>query len=373
MTAAKKIRVLSRQLNTGLRHTAYYLAPDGTYRGVGTYSDKAVARLKALEGYRAAREPAWIDPRGSKTVLDTYATETWFPSILVEIKTRAAYESYYRNHVKPAFGSREMGTIVFSEVQGWLNDMEARGIGRSAQRHSFIILNMILKSAQRDRLISSRPTEGVQTRPIPVPEVKIFQPQHWQRFYEQVPEHWQPLMLVAVETGMRASEIRALCPAQVDWTRQRIRIDRATVTISDKSGYGRFVDKAYPKGKRSRSIRVDAEVLMTLAQLMVRRGLAEDSTERFFLSGFGRPIAEEVNDVMAAACTAAGVPARSFKHLRATKASWMLKETRDLMGVKEHLGHAHIATTQKYLALVEDEDEETTVRSFRDYLPVPAV
>lgn len=352
-------------------HTALYLAPDGKWLSAGTYSAKAVALVHAQNAYVASQKSDWIDPKGSKTVLGIYAESTWFPSIAgLEVKTLNAYDSTYRNHVLPAWGAREMGSILTTEVKTWLANMEKAGVGRSTQRKAYVILNMILKAALGDRLISSLATLGVKTKPVPKPKPLAFSPSNWEKFLVVVDGPWVDLYRVGMLTGMRSEELRALCPEQILWSRKTINIDRATPQGSEKANGSRFIDKD-TKSHRPREIVVNDEVLRILAKLVKARGLLPTSTERIFVAADGRPFGQEtVNDFMLAACAKAEIPPRTMKHLRSSKASWMLKETRDLVAVKEYLGHASITTTeQSYLAVEDDQSVDSdNVISFEDYL-----
>lgn len=58
------------------------------------------------------------------------------------------------------------------------------------------------------------------------------------------------------------------------------------------------------------------------------------------------------------ACEAAGlVPAPTIRDLRHALASWLLAGGADLQVVKERLGHATIATTERYLHTLPGADE----------------
>ena len=65
------------------------------------------------------------------------------------------------------------------------------------------------------------------------------------------------------------------------------------------------------------------------------------------------------NQVWRPALTAAGVTAVRPHDLRHAHASWLLAGGADLQAVKERLGHASIATTEKYLHTLPDADDST--------------
>jgi integrase len=58
------------------------------------------------------------------------------------------------------------------------------------------------------------------------------------------------------------------------------------------------------------------------------------------------------------ACTAAGIAfTPTMRDLRHAHASWLLAGGADIQIVKERLGHATIATTERYLHTLPDADE----------------
>jgi len=65
------------------------------------------------------------------------------------------------------------------------------------------------------------------------------------------------------------------------------------------------------------------------------------------------------NQVWRAALAGAGVTAVRPHDLRHAHASWLLAGGADLQAVKERLGHASIATTEKYLHTLPDADDST--------------
>ena len=65
------------------------------------------------------------------------------------------------------------------------------------------------------------------------------------------------------------------------------------------------------------------------------------------------------NKIWRPALAEAGVPVIRPHDLRHAHASWLLAGGADLQAVKERLGHASIATTEKYLHTLPDADDST--------------
>ena len=367
------INIKKRQDTKGrTKYTATYQTPDGTWRSAGTFTARREAEVAARAAETEAGQVGWVDPKKGETTLTQYTEKVWFPSKVAEPVTLQGYDSVWRTHVKGTFGHRKINTILPSEIGTWLNKMnevnERTGkpkVGTATQRQAWILLNQVLKSAKRDGIITVVATDGIKLPPVARPPVLIFNKAQWEAFIPQVPEAWQPLFKIAKETGLRASELRGLCPEQIEYDRMRIRVDRAVVQLHNKRPDGtRFISKDYPKSGHERYVPMSEEVAVLLVEAIDARGLSEDSTEAIFLNSQGEYFSNErTNEVATEACKAAAVPRRTFKHLRSTRASWLLKETGgDLRLVQSVLGHADIATTMKYLAVVDDV-EATNVHS----------
>lgn len=366
----RRIHIQPRERGGKTYYTALYYLPDGSGRSTGTFTSKAKAKSAAEVAWEKSRQSNWVDPASGKRSLTAYAEGVWFLSVVVEVATLRDYDSLWRNHVKPAFGDRAIAEILPTQVSTWINQMEADGVGRATQRKAFGVLNMILKCAFGDRIVPSIATLGVKTKPLNKPPVRIFSHKQWEAFIAAVPEQDRLLLEVAVATGLRASELRALTPSQVLWSQEKILVDRALVEVGKKFGGGqRFAPKAYPKGKRSRLVSVDRPLLRRLAQEIMRRGLPKDGVEPIFTVN-GKTMGNDITrDIFKAAREKAEIDAQlTMKHLRSSRASWLLKETGgDVALVMRELGHADIQTTQKYLAVVE-EAESDNESAFEDFL-----
>jgi integrase len=356
--------IKTRTGKTGTRYTAMYKTAEGQWRSAGSYSRRDIAREQAILAAEKASKSDWTDPRSGKITLDAYVTQVWLPSLTVEVTTRQNYQASFRLHIRPRFGDVPVANILPSAVAKWIADMDRQGVGRSAAGGAYRVLSIILNAARRDRVIAINPAEAVSPKPVAQHEIQIFSRPMWDKFLGELPEQWQSLMKVACYTGLRPSELRALAPAQINWMRQELIVDRSLVQVNATENGGEpFVVKNYPKGKRSRRVPLTEEVLEILFGQFTSRGLAQDSQEPMFPSFR----AERVSILFRDACKAAGLPPRVMKDLRSTYASWRLKDTNgDLVRVQQELGHANITTTQKYLAVVE-EAEDDNVSAFERF------
>jgi integrase len=137
--------------------------------------------------------------------------------------------------------------------------------------------------------------------------------------------HLQPVLIVALNTGMRLGEILGMKWCQVDLRRLQIRVERT------KSG-------------SIRHIPINEKLSSILGALKAKVGVGEfvfpnDKT--------GRPLTTVKRGFMTA-CRKAGIKDLRFHDLRHTFASRLVEGGADLITVKELLGHSSVKITERY-------------------------
>ena len=166
----------------------------------------------------------------------------------------------------------------------------------------------------------------------PVKEVKFFQERQLVihiltkeealKLIDAAIEHLKPIILLALNTGMRRGEILNLRWNDVDFDRQFIYIKET------KSGV-------------MRKVPMNSLVIEALSKLERKNSFV-----------FQNPNTDErLKHIRTAFYTArrkVGIEDFRFHDLRHTAATWMVTEGIDLVTVKEILGHADIKTTMRY-------------------------
>lgn len=355
-----RVKVQARKNAKGVvRYTGMYQMADGTWRGIGTYGDKKIARKRAEIDAVKFETGQTTDPRDGNMTVSEYTETHWLPGVTAGYNARRNYQCMYRKHIKPHLGDTRLRDITPSSVGKWLATLDREGLAVNRQREVFSVLSRILRLATSDRMIVTNPCAAVTPPRRIATEVRIFTPDEVQRLILALPPWAARLVSVGIDTGMRSGELRALCPAQVDFLRRTITVNRAWIeTVKSDTGAVMRLNH-HPKGKRPRRIRATDEVIEILAAQMERLSLSQDSEEPILLDDQSRVIPTyRLTKQIQAACKALGIKDRSFKHLRSSNASWMLAAGVDLMRVKDHLGHVSVASTQKYLTALQEPDEE---------------
>lgn len=156
--------------------------------------------------------------------------------------------------------------------------------------------------------------------------------------------NWDWFILLVAKTGMRFSEALAITPADFDFSRQTLSINKTW----DYKGEGGFLPT---KNKSSvRKIQIDWQIVVKFSELI--KGMQENQP---IFVGETKIYNSTVNDVLARHCKACGISEISIHGLRHTHASLLLFAGVSIASVARRLGHASMTTTQKtYLHIIQE-------------------
>jgi integrase/recombinase XerD len=138
-------------------------------------------------------------------------------------------------------------------------------------------------------------------------------------------------------TGIRVGELSAL-------DIQDFHIDEAVFTIQGKGGRDRL------------AFLVDERIVQFQRKhLEIRRKIQTESTSLFLNASGGRLSTQGIANVLSQLCEDARIARRVTPHmLRHTVATLLLRNGVDIRVVQEFLGHASIATTQRYTHITKE-------------------
>lgn len=156
-------------------------------------------------------------------------------------------------------------------------------------------------------------------------------------------DHLMPLVLLAMNTGMRRGELFGIA-----W--DNVNLPRALLTIP----------AGIAKSRRARHIPLNAEAVDVLARWKAQHG-GHKAKGLVFPSAEGGRM-NNVNKSWAAVTTAAELPDFRFHDLRHHFASKLVMAGVDLNTVRELLGHADIAMTLRYAHLAPDKLADAVAR-----------
>lgn len=147
-----------------------------------------------------------------------------------------------------------------------------------------------------------------------------------------------PAAFAMLHTGMRSGEVKALEWSDIDFEQRTIHIKK------DKAGKGRTVFMTEPLTQMLKSLKSSGQ------------------TGRVFLNRDGNPYKDfrsahkhaMLRSGLADKRETQGKPPLNVHDLRHTAGTWLAASSKDLLVVKEFLGHRDMSTTLRYSHLIED-------------------
>lgn len=305
----------------------------------------------------------WVDRRPGRITFQDYAEDVWLPSRHLEVSTLAGYRSYLRRHFIPFFGEMRLAQVTPTNVQAWVRSAVDQGLSPRSIAKYHVMLHSIFARAVRDRLIAFNPCEDTELPKIVTRKTRTLTPEEYVAVLRETPPRFKPLVMTAIETGLRWGELVALRPRHIDFLRRTVTVEETIVEVSRKDSPtgDRMIAKPYPKDDESRTLRVSQGLIEVLAVRIAELGLARD--DLLFPSrdvAGGQPLSRATFNTRywRPAVQRAGVDFNVRMHdLRHAHASWLLAGGADLKTVMDRMGHAQIMTTQKYLHTLPDADD----------------
>lgn len=238
---------------------------------------KKVVETWAADEEAKIRRGEWVDPNSGKITLADY-WEKLKPIMRLEMATRKKYDSWWRNHIEPAFGSWPLWSIQSWDVEAWVTDMGNRKVGKTTVASSLRLLKQILTAAAVKHHLIHVNAAALVKAPTPPEHVDRFlTPQEETQLLEAFDENERDFIELLLKTGMRWSEAASLTAIRVEMLRKRAKVEE----VIDRWG-----NKKAPKG----SSKGQRDVALTdhLLERLSRRISAPDETLVFTSPSGGR-------------------------------------------------------------------------------------
>jgi integrase len=185
------------------------------------------------------------------------------------------------------------------------------------------VLKHLLRLAVEWEIIPFHPAQGIKSPKVPAGRLRYLQPTELKTLIEFSPEWLQPIIALAVTTGMRRSEILNLRWLDVDISHQRVLLPQT------KNGDGRII---YLN-------RMAQRVLETLPVKQQTRPI-----DRLF----GEITPNQVSVAFKRVCKNVSIEDFRFHDLRHTAASWLRMQGADIHTVAQLLGHKDLRMAARY-------------------------
>lgn len=295
--------------------------------------------------------------------------DTWTSEYLVNVKpgTHRTYTSFINNHIKPTLGGIKLPDLHPHMIQTFINGLE--GLASGSVRLVYKILHMSLEKAVK---LDYLPKNPVAYCALPKHEQKSIVPLDDEQVSAILKaskgNYIENMLIVALFTGLRISELCGLCWDQIDFEKEMIVIDRQ-LTGSGTRKHSLFTS---PKSGKTRIMKAAPSVMAALkdqrrkqAEMRLMAGETWDNTHNLvFTSETGGVYNQQrLGTAFRAVLKIAGLSNIRFHDLRHTYAVNAIRAGDDIKTIQGNLGHASAAfTLDKYGHFTEKMKQDSASR-----------
>lgn len=307
-----------------------------------TAANKAMTLLEAdkLRG-------EYIDPRGGRMKLAEWI-EKWWPAHQVKLKPTSVKSegARIRNHILPWLGEYQLCDLDPMVIKSWVaqllagdEEMDRDPLAPKTIRNAHGLLYAIMQEAVHQRLIRANPCQRTGLPKIPHKEQRYLTEAEIARLVMAMPEHWRPLVILLVATGLRWAEAAGLKVKHMDLLVGTLRVEE---TLHELTAGSELVTTT-PKTERSRrTVTFTREVAEVLVPLVA----SKDREQYVFLGPDGGPVRyRKFWRLYVRHAAKAGLEGLRIHDLRHSAAAHLIAGKVPLTGVQRRLGHSSITVT----------------------------
>lgn len=318
-------------------------------------------------------------------------------------RTYAGYMYQYNAYVRKTIGKRKIRDIKYSDILLFYKDLlEKYNFSFGTIEHLQRELHPAFEMAVRDSIIRTNPTSKILGQLKKQVEIRkcvrrALTPEEQNAFLQFVDghpvyEHWKPIFVFLMGTGVRAGEMSGLRWKDIDFEKRIITIDHAVVYFAGKMN--KSENKLYisaPKTKAGiRKIPMVKEVVEALQEVkeyqiyndIVCNVEIDGYTDFVFLNRFGNVFIEYNLDraltriidaynkeiVASKKKDAVILPHFTCHSLRHTFCSRFCENETNIKVIQSIMGHVDIQTTMNIYAEVSDAKKKESMDSISDKL-----
>lgn len=341
---------------------------------LGGLPTKAVANARMTAMLVDQARGDFIDPRGGQVTFGQWV-DTWWPTYAPSLKPSSldSAEGILRRYVRPQFDPVPLGDIDPLMVQAWsaalltgtLPGMK-RGIAVKTVMNAHGVLHKVLSAAVFQQLIRENPAKRTGLPEKPEYEARFLTEPEAARLLAAVADHWRPLVLVLLSTGLRWSEAVGLKVDKVDILARKLTV---TITMQERVGSGELVFVT-PKSKKSRRT---VTFTLSVATALIPLVAGKERDALVFTNPDGTPVRYRIfrKQVWIKARNAAGLEGLRLHDCRHTHAAWLISAGVPLTAIQRRLGHSSIKVTSDLYGHLLPEVDEGIIAAVNRALPEP--
>ncbi|MFC3504855.1 tyrosine recombinase XerC [Micromonospora krabiensis] len=310
----------------------------------------AKKRLTTLQADRIRGD--FIDPRAGRLTLAEWV-QMWWPGHEANLKptSRQSEGSRVRMHIVPLLGHLALDEVDNLAIQAWITklmtglpDLDRPGkwvrrpLSAKTVRSCHGLLHTLMGAAVRARKIRVNPCADTSLPGLTPREMRFLTEPEAGRLHAAVPEHWRPLVLLLVSTGLRWGEAVGLQVKQLDVLGGKLTVVRAMHEMAD----GSLIFGTPKTARGRRTVTFTPKVAQALVPLLA----GKDREDLVFTTPSGKPVrARNFRRGWLEWTADAGLAGLRIHDLRHTQAAWLISANVPLSAISRRLGHGSIAVT----------------------------
>lgn len=304
----------------------------------------------------AAKEGKLDDLVNPKSAGDTFGEYAKALLVSAEWKAKRSASRNERSlkYLNRTFKDVRMAEINPGLVRKYITARKESGMAPATINREISFLKSVLYAAEFDGLIDSNPIRGRRVKKLEeansrekvILDLKLTD-SDLRCLIECAVPHFQPILKIALVTGMRSGEI-----LKMKWKDINLRL--GTITIPKENA----------KSKKERIIPIDSKLIAELDSI-------EQKGEYVFMNEWTGGRRKDIREAFRAACERADIPSGranglTFHDLRHLAAYRLVKLT-DIVTASKILGHASIQMTMRYVHPT-DEDKRSAIEKAAESL-----
>jgi len=299
----------------------------------GEFSAAEEARIqKAAEDATRETVDSFVEPF-LRYCLAEKAESTW-----------SAREGHLRNHISPCIGTIPLRQVDTENLEELKHDVQLKGLQNQSVNRVLETCTSMLSYAKYLKKIVIVP--WVKKLPEIEQPIEWLRPAQLRALLAADDGRWQRLMLLAVRTGLRRGELRALHWTSVDFVMGQI-------LIQHNAWRDRL--KHIPKGKRYRYVPVSADALEVLK---AQKAVSYMRSKFVFPNTDGGMLSDtEMSDTLLFLCRKAGLPESGWHVFRHTFGAHATMANVHPRLLQKWMGHSSLKMTERYAHLAPEQDE----------------
>ncbi len=317
----------------------------------GRTSEEVARKLRGITA--AVDAGTWQEPQ--RMPLGEWL-DTWLAEYCLGVKpsTLKTYSDVVKNHIRPALGAVKLCELQPHMVQRFLNGLQrgASPLSAKSVKNVHGVLSKALAEAVRVKYMPVNPSTGCILPKVTREEIHPFEAEEITRFLEAIKDSpFESLFFVAINTGMRISELLGLRWSRVDFKKGTIKVDAQLLCLRGK-GTQRTLGPT--KNGKARTFKAAPAVMECLRAVerqqkewRLRAGEVWDNPLGLvFTSETGGDIPHiTIEHHFARVLAAAGIVTHRFHDLRHTFTVEGIKAGVDVKTLSAMLGHSSVAFT----------------------------